>query len=90
MFEFGKQVRAQLIKMNTFSHVKSGSSLVAMYSKCDRAEDARRIFDHMPEVYVVYCGYGKNGMADAAIEFFNLIEACNVKLKLATFLSVRR
>ena len=34
--EFGGQVHAQIIKMITFSHVKCGSALVDVYSKCGR------------------------------------------------------
>ncbi|ONK74653.1 uncharacterized protein A4U43_C03F8750 [Asparagus officinalis] len=91
--EFGVQVHNQIIKMNDFSHVKCGSALVDMYSKCGRIKHARSIFDRMPEKNVITWtamidGYGKNGIADNALELFNLMRDSRVKPNHATFLSV--
>lgn len=89
---FGEQVHAQIIKTDTFSHVKCGSALVDMYSKSGRVVAARRVFDHMPERNVISWtamidGYGKNGMPDTALELFCLMRVSSVKPNLATFLS---
>uniref|UniRef100_A0A1D1ZIC3 Pentatricopeptide repeat-containing protein At1g28690, mitochondrial n=1 Tax=Anthurium amnicola TaxID=1678845 RepID=A0A1D1ZIC3_9ARAE len=90
--EFGQQVHGQLTKTDAFLHVRSGSALVDMYSKCGRTDDARRIFDHMPEknVYTwssMIDGYGKNGMPHEALKLFKMMRKYNsVKPNYVTFL----
>jgi pentatricopeptide repeat protein len=74
-FEIGQQVQSQLMKTEYFTDIKLGSALLDMYSKCGRIEDARRVFDHMPEKNVfswtsMIDGYGKNGYPDEALELF--------------------
>lgn len=90
-FEFGQQVQSQLMKTEFFEHVKMGSALVDMYSKCGRSEDARRIFDYMPEKNVftwtsMIDGYGKNGNPNEALELFCRMQECNVEPNYVTFL----
>ncbi|XP_026655993.2 pentatricopeptide repeat-containing protein At1g28690, mitochondrial [Phoenix dactylifera] len=91
--EFGRQVHCQVIKIGLFSHVKSGSALIDMYSKCGRVEDARDAFDHMPEKNVfswtsMIDGYGKNGIPCKALElFYDMRRTYSVKPNYATFLS---
>ncbi|XP_059438501.1 pentatricopeptide repeat-containing protein At1g28690, mitochondrial [Corylus avellana] len=74
-FEIGQQVQSQLMKTEYFTDIKLGSALLDMYSKCGRIEDARRVFDRMPEKNVfswtsMIDGYGKNGYPDEALELF--------------------
>ncbi|KAL3522425.1 hypothetical protein ACH5RR_015259 [Cinchona calisaya] len=92
-FEIGQQVQGQLMKTEFFMDIKMGSALLDMYSKCGRTEDARRIFDYMPEKNVfswtsMIDGYGKNGSPNEALELFNrmLLDPC-VKPNYVTFLS---
>ncbi|XP_050221323.1 pentatricopeptide repeat-containing protein At1g28690, mitochondrial [Mercurialis annua] len=90
-FEIGQQVQCQLLKSEFVAHVKIGSALIDMHSKCGRIEDARRIFDHMPEKNVfswssLIDGYGKNGKPNEALELFNRMQDCSVEPNSVTFL----
>jgi pentatricopeptide repeat protein len=75
-FEIGQQVQSQLLKAEYFTDSRLGSALLDMYSKCGRIEDARRVFDLMPENNVfswtsMIDGYGKNGYPGEALELFS-------------------
>ncbi|XP_020591498.1 pentatricopeptide repeat-containing protein At1g28690, mitochondrial [Phalaenopsis equestris] len=91
--EVGQQLHCQIIKSCIYCHVKAGSALIDMYSKCGAVEDARKIFDNMSEKNVfswtsMIDGYGKNGISDKAIKLFNEMRTCSyVKPNHATFLS---
>ncbi|XP_010277732.1 PREDICTED: pentatricopeptide repeat-containing protein At1g28690, mitochondrial [Nelumbo nucifera] len=92
-FELGQQIQSQLLKMKLFTDVRLGSALTDMYSKCGKTEDARRIFDHMPDKNVfswtsMIDGYGKNGNPSEALELFNKMqnEHC-IRPNYVTFLS---
>ncbi|KAL6180561.1 hypothetical protein ACLB2K_047222 [Fragaria x ananassa] len=73
--------------------IEMGSALLDMYSKCGRVEDARRIFDHMPQRNVfswtsMIDGYGKNGYSDDALELFGVMQKeYQIKPNFVTFLS---
>ncbi|KAL6878353.1 hypothetical protein ACP4OV_012523 [Aristida adscensionis] len=93
--ELGEQVHCQAIKRTLFSDIKVGSALVDMYSKCGRVEDARRVFDGMPDRNVVTWtsmidGYGKNGLSGEALQLFGEMRQRRdaVRPNHATFLSV--
>ncbi|KAM6563131.1 hypothetical protein CsatB_023129 [Cannabis sativa] len=78
-FEVAEQVQSQLMKTEFFTHIKMGSALIDMYSKCGRIEDARKVFDHMPEKNVfswtsMIDGYGKNGYPYDALELFGIMQ----------------
>ncbi|XP_064942328.1 pentatricopeptide repeat-containing protein At1g28690, mitochondrial-like [Musa acuminata AAA Group] len=91
--DVGQQIHGQMIKMEIFSHVKCGSALLDMYSKCGEVEDARKMFDHMPDRNVftwtsIIDGYGKNGIPNEALNLFYEMKSENVGPNYATFLSV--
>ncbi|KAF8411022.1 hypothetical protein HHK36_003561 [Tetracentron sinense] len=92
-FELGQQVQTQIMKTMFFTDVKLGSALIDMYSKCGRIEDARGIFNHMPEKNVfswtsMIDGYGKNGNPHKALELFNKMQReLRIKPNYVTFLS---
>uniref|UniRef100_A0A2P2Q2R9 Pentatricopeptide repeat-containing protein n=1 Tax=Rhizophora mucronata TaxID=61149 RepID=A0A2P2Q2R9_RHIMU len=90
-FDIGQQVQCQLMKREFFRHIKMGSALIDMYSKCGRIGDARRIFDHMPEKNVfswtsMIDGCGKNGKPKEALDLFNKMQECFVQPNYVTFL----
>ncbi|KAM7486607.1 hypothetical protein LguiA_002616 [Lonicera macranthoides] len=92
-FEIGQQIQGQLMKTVFFKDIKVGSALLDMYSKCGRVEEARGIFDHMPEKNVfswtsMIDGYGKNGNPNEALELFNMMQRVyRIEPNYVTFLS---
>ncbi|KMT04530.1 hypothetical protein BVRB_8g181920 [Beta vulgaris subsp. vulgaris] len=92
--EIGQQVQSHLMKTKYFMDVKIGSAFIDMYSKCGRTDDARRIFDYMPEKNVfswtsMIDGYGKNGEPNEVIQLFSKLQAENqIKPNYVTFLCV--
>lgn len=92
-FEVGQQVQSQLMKTPFFGHIKLGSALIDMYSKCGRVVDSRRVFDHMHQKNVfswtsMIDGYGKNGFPDEALELFQKMQIeYGVVPNFVTFLS---
>ncbi|XP_021864439.2 pentatricopeptide repeat-containing protein At1g28690, mitochondrial [Spinacia oleracea] len=92
--ETGQQVQSHLMKTRYFTDVKIGSALIDMYSKCGRTDDARQIFNYMPEKNIfswtsMIDGYGKNGKPYEVIEMFGkLRQETQIKPNYITFLCV--
>lgn len=73
--EYGLQVHAQATKQGFDSNVYVGSSLINMYAKCQKMEDAKRVFGPFDEKNVVLWnamlgGYLQNGYAGEVLELF--------------------
>ncbi|PKI66704.1 pentatricopeptide repeat-containing protein At5g55740, chloroplastic [Punica granatum] len=73
---FGRGVHGYVEKMGIGGCVFVASSLVDMYGKCRALEDARKMFDEMPERNVVawnsmIVGCVQNGMNELAIGLFH-------------------
>lgn len=73
---FGKGVHGYVLKMGFGDCVFVASSLVDMYGKCGVLENARKVFDTMPERNVIawnsmIASYVQNGMNEEAIEVFH-------------------
>jgi pentatricopeptide repeat protein len=73
--ELGKEAHEDIIRSGFQSNIFVGSSVVDMYVKCGSIEDARKVFDKMPERNVVswtamIAGYAQNGHVDEAFELF--------------------
>lgn len=93
--EHGKRLHAQVIRMGFESNLFVGNSIVTMYAKCGRIEDARQLFDGMPEQDVVswttmLVGFGQCGQEAEALHLFCKMQQANVKpneFTLATVLS---
>ncbi|URD90868.1 Pentatricopeptide repeat-containing protein [Musa troglodytarum] len=69
----GREIHSQLIASGFGSNVFAMTAVVNMYAKCRRIEEARRMFDRMPERDLVawnaiVAGYAQNGMAERALE----------------------
>ncbi|XP_057835812.2 pentatricopeptide repeat-containing protein At3g24000, mitochondrial [Cryptomeria japonica] len=70
----GEQTHAYIIKTKLGLNVDLASSLVDMYAKCRRIEDARRVFDRIPKRDAVLwtsiiSGYAHNGKGEQALKF---------------------
>ncbi|XP_057825527.2 putative pentatricopeptide repeat-containing protein At3g49142 [Cryptomeria japonica] len=74
--EHGKEIHQEIIRGGFLSNVIVGSALVDMYIKCGNVEDARMLFDELPERNVVswntmISGYAQNGLLDEAVKLFD-------------------
>ncbi|KAB2068167.1 hypothetical protein ES319_A08G012900v1 [Gossypium barbadense] len=72
---YGEMIHTHLIKVGFLSDVVIGSSVVAMYAKCNMFEEATHVFDEMPERDVacwntVISCYYQDGKAEKALELF--------------------
>ncbi|XP_073011538.1 pentatricopeptide repeat-containing protein At1g11290, chloroplastic [Typha latifolia] len=69
----GREVHSQLIANGFSSNVFALTAVANMYAKCRRIDDARNVFDRMPERdsvawNAIIAGYAQNGLAEAALE----------------------
>ncbi|XP_011627313.1 pentatricopeptide repeat-containing protein At3g26782, mitochondrial-like [Amborella trichopoda] len=73
--------------------VITGTALIDMYAKCGFIEEARRVFDEMPDRNVIthnamIFGYGIHGHGTEALETFKNMREDGVKPNSSTFVSV--
>eukprot|EP01018_Ginkgo_biloba_P032087 Gb_22769 [translate_table: standard] len=81
--EQGKEIHKEIVRIGFQSDAFVGNALVDMYAKCGSIENARHVFDKMPERDVVtwtalITGYVQNGHIDEALELFKKMPARNV------------
>eukprot|EP01018_Ginkgo_biloba_P023998 Gb_36142 [translate_table: standard] len=81
--ERGKEMHKEIIRSGFQFDVFVGSALVDMYVKCGNLDDARQLFDKMPERNVVswnamIAGYAQNGFVDQATKLFQKMPERNV------------
>ncbi|KAJ4831828.1 hypothetical protein Tsubulata_010201 [Turnera subulata] len=75
---YGLIVHAEATKQGLDSNVYVGSSLISMYAKCGKIEEARKVFDALDERNIVLWNsvlgaYAQNGYAYEAVNlFFNM------------------
>ncbi|KAL4589703.1 hypothetical protein LXL04_002611 [Taraxacum kok-saghyz] len=92
---FGKGVHGYVIKKGFEGCVFVASSLVDMYGKNGALEDARKVFDNMPERNVVTWNammvtYAQNGMHEEAIRLFHDMRTQGIQptvVTMVTFIS---
>ncbi|KAG8639256.1 hypothetical protein MANES_14G127400v8 [Manihot esculenta] len=92
---FGRGVHGYALKLGLDRCVFVSSSLVDMYGKCGFLEDARQVFENMPQKNVVtwnsmIVGYVQNGFHQEAIEVFydmRLEDVEQSRVTLSGFLS---
>eukprot|EP01018_Ginkgo_biloba_P000960 Gb_16410 [translate_table: standard] len=78
--EYGKQVHTHIFRTGFMSNVLVGNALIDMYAKCKNVDDARQLFDKMPERDVVswsamLAGYVQGGYGNEAFNlFFSMLE----------------
>ncbi|KAL0377941.1 UNVERIFIED_CONTAM: Pentatricopeptide repeat-containing protein [Sesamum radiatum] len=90
----GKQIHSLVVKSDIPSNrVSINNALVAMYSKCGNLEDARRLFDRMPEhnnvsLNSMIAGYAQHGLGVQALLIFEQMLEKNIAPTSVTFVSV--
>eukprot|EP01018_Ginkgo_biloba_P014934 Gb_01648 [translate_table: standard] len=91
--EQGKQVHSHAIITEFESNVFVGSALVDMYAKCKSLEDARQVFNRMPQRNIVswtamIVGYAQNGHGEEALKLFGQMQRAGLKPDEFTVASV--
>ncbi|XP_057863194.1 pentatricopeptide repeat-containing protein At2g13600 [Cryptomeria japonica] len=82
--EEGKQVHSDVIKSGLELDIFVGNSLIDMYAKCTRLEDARQVFEMMPEKDVIswnamIAAYSQNNQGEEAMKMFRRMQWAVVK-----------
>ncbi|CAM0910019.1 unnamed protein product [Alopecurus aequalis] len=85
-----KQVHSLAAKTNFESHMFVGSSLLDMYAKSGNIQEARRVFDMLPERDTVSCtaiisGYAQLGLDDEALDLFRQLYSAGMQCNYVTF-----
>ncbi|KAF8413318.1 hypothetical protein HHK36_001296 [Tetracentron sinense] len=89
----GEQVFTHVVKLNLASVNCVGNSLISMYARSGRMEDARKAFDILFEKNLVSYntivdGYAKNLDSEEAFELFYQIENTGIGVNAFTFASL--
>ncbi|CAF2101622.1 putative pentatricopeptide repeat-containing protein At3g13770, mitochondrial [Brassica napus] len=89
----GKQVHGLIIKLSYDSHIYVGSSLLDMYAKAGRIEEAREVFECLPERDVVSCtaiitAYAQLGLDEEALQVFQKLLSQGMSPNYVTYASV--
>lgn len=90
---WGRETHSCIIKPEYDSDVFVGSSLIDMYAKCGRLEDARRTFNNLNSKNLVtwntmLTGYAQHGFGTEALNLFALMQKNGVKPNSITFIGV--
>ncbi|OVA00149.1 Pentatricopeptide repeat [Macleaya cordata] len=85
----GKKIHCYVIERGFIVDVFLGSSLIDMYAKCGRPDDARKVFDQMQERNVVcwtsmIACYTQSGLFKEAMGIFREMQVAGVKADEAT------
>lgn len=91
--EMGRQIHSQTVVLTADSEVLVGNSLVDMYAKCDRFEEAKKIFANLAHKSTVpwtamISGYVQKGLHEEGLKLFNEMRRTNVSADQATFASI--
>ncbi|KAG6528664.1 hypothetical protein ZIOFF_010848 [Zingiber officinale] len=91
--ELAKQAHAGLIRNGFRSDIVASTSLVDMYCKWGRMEDARNVFDKMPQKNLISWnaligGYGNHGMGDEAVKMYERMSKDGMVPDHVTYLAV--
>ncbi|KAL4653788.1 hypothetical protein ACB092_01G331300 [Castanea dentata] len=91
--EHAKQAHASLVRHGFGLDTVANTALVDFYSKWGRMEDARHVFDKMPQKNVIswnalIAGYGNHGHGEEAIEMFEQMLQEKMRPNHITFLAI--
>ena len=75
----GRRIHGVVNKTPAFSDVFVGSSLIDMYMRCGKVDEARRVFNAMPEHNlvtwkVIITGFAQNGLCEEAFKYMYLMQ----------------
>lgn len=76
---YGRRIHGVVNKSPAFSNVFVGSSLIDMYMRCGKVDEARRVFDAMPAHNlvtwkVIITGFAQNGLCEEALKYMYLMQ----------------
>ncbi|KAG2719881.1 hypothetical protein I3843_02G006600 [Carya illinoinensis] len=91
--DLGKQVHGYMTRIGFDPISFAASALVHMYSKCGNIENAKRVFNGMPQPDLVswtslIVGYAQNGQPNEALKFFELLLKSGTQPDRITFVGV--
>ncbi|KAH9320127.1 hypothetical protein KI387_021896 [Taxus chinensis] len=91
----GRQIHTLIVKILVEFNVFVESSLVDMYAKCGSTEDARKVFDKMPERDLVswnamIAGYAANSEDEEALDIFRQVQRVDMNQNQFTLSSALR
>ncbi|XP_077242158.1 pentatricopeptide repeat (PPR-like) superfamily protein [Tasmannia lanceolata] len=86
----GRQLHSCVLKMGIDRNIFVSCALIDMYSKCGSIEDARGVFDEMPEKTVVgwnsiIAGYALLGYSEEALDLYYEMQNSSVKMDHFTY-----
>ncbi|KAJ8642185.1 hypothetical protein MRB53_018879 [Persea americana] len=89
----GRSSHCLVIHMGFDSYVHVANSLISMYAKCGRIEEALYVFEKMPHKDIIswnsmIAGYAQHGLANEAIKLFGDMKEQKITPDAITFLSV--
>lgn len=89
----GKLIHNTIITSRFEMDVVIGSAVVDMYAKCGNLEEARKVFEELPERNVVSWGamigaYTKHGHGSIALELFKRLQQEGIKPDIITFIYI--
>jgi pentatricopeptide repeat protein len=75
----GRRIHGVVNKTQAFSNVFVGCSLIDMYMWCGKVDEARRVFDAMPEHNlitwkVIITGFAHNGLSEESLKYMYLMQ----------------
>ncbi|XP_039134605.1 pentatricopeptide repeat-containing protein At1g11290, chloroplastic [Dioscorea cayenensis subsp. rotundata] len=89
----GREIHSQLVTNGFSSNIFAMTAVVNMYAKCRQIDDARKMFDRMPERDLVawnaiVAGYAQNGLAENAFEMVLRLQEDGKKPDSITLVSI--
>ncbi|KAK3119847.1 hypothetical protein QOZ80_9AG0676230 [Eleusine coracana subsp. coracana] len=75
----GRRIHGVVNKTQAFSNVFVGCSLIDMYMRCGKVDEARQVFGAMPEHNlvtwkVIITGFAQNGLSEEALKYMYLMQ----------------
>ncbi|KAI4327172.1 hypothetical protein L6164_019664 [Bauhinia variegata] len=91
--QLGKQVHQLVCKSPLNGDIRTGNSLISMYSKCGDLNDAMKLFIRIPQKNTVtwnaiISGYAQHGSGEKALHLFEEMKNEGLKPNWITFLAI--